>query len=240
MSAQTLYFLVEEELYFHFPFTNYRSEIEERAAKLQFFENMAFNFLSKLVNRPENIGEDDEGSPVDDVDEEIGDESDVECDGEEDNETSVDLDSDLDLDLNSSDADDVDDGVEAQGDTGFAWSDQLHNVEIELFTAHSGPKLGDLDIDYTSDPYDFFKLFIRDPMITTIKEQTNLYAQQKEAARFRVRPVTYDDINVFLYINMMFGVHKMPALHLYWSKGPLLRVPPVADAISRDRFKKNI
>ena len=131
-------------------FSVYRSEIEERAAKLWFFENVAFNFLSKLVNRPENIGEDDEGSPVDDVDEEIGEESDVECDGEEDNETSIDLDSDL--DLNSSDDDD---GVEAQGDAGFAWSEQLHNVQIDLFTAHKGPKLEDLDIDYTSDPYDF-------------------------------------------------------------------------------------
>ena len=78
---------------------------------------MAFNFLSKLVNRPENIGENDEGSPVDDVDDEIGEESDVECDREEDNETSIDLDSDPDLDLNSSDDDD---GVEAQGDAGFA------------------------------------------------------------------------------------------------------------------------
>ena len=49
---------------------------------------MAFNFLSKLVNRPENIGEDDEGSPVDDVDGEIGEET-VECDGEGDNEISI-------------------------------------------------------------------------------------------------------------------------------------------------------
>ena len=102
---------------------------------------MAFNLLSKLVNRPENIG-DGEGSPVDDV----------ECDGEEDNETSIDLDSDL--DLNSSDDDD---GVEAQGDGGFAWSDQLPNVGIGLFTAHKGPKLENLDIDYTSDPYDFLR-----------------------------------------------------------------------------------
>ena len=62
---------------------------------------MAFNFLSKLVNRPENIGEDDEESPVDDVDEEIGEEKYVECDGEEDNETSIDLDSDPDLDSRS-------------------------------------------------------------------------------------------------------------------------------------------
>ena len=36
-------------------------------------------------------------------------------------------------------------------------SHQLHNVEIELFTAHKGPKLGDLDIDYTSDPYVFLR-----------------------------------------------------------------------------------
>ena len=119
---------------------------------------MAFNFLFKLVNRPKNIGEDDEGSPVDDVDEEIGEESDVECDGEEDNETSTDLDSDLDLDLNSSDDDD---GVEAQGDAGFAWSEQLHNVQIDLVTAHKGPKLEDLDINYTSDPYDFLSFSLQ-------------------------------------------------------------------------------
>ena len=117
---------------------------------------MAFNFLSKLVNRPENIGEDDEGSPVDDVNEEIGEESDVECDGEEDNETRIDLDSDL--DLNSSDDDD---GVEAQGDAGFAWLDQQDNVGIGLFTAHKGPKLEDLDIDYTSDPYDFLSFSLQ-------------------------------------------------------------------------------
>ena len=110
-------------------FSVYRSEIEERAAKLLFFENVAFNFLSKLVNRPENIGEDDEGSPVDDVDEVIGEESDAECDGEEDNEISIDLDSDLDLNLNSSDDDD---GFEGQGDAGFAWSEQLHNAGIGL------------------------------------------------------------------------------------------------------------
>ena len=154
-------------------FSVYRSEIEELAAKLWFFENVAFNFLSKLVNRPENIGEDDGGSPVDDVDGEKGEESDVECDGEEDNETSIDLDSDL--DLKSSDDND---GVEAQGDAGFAWSDQLHNVGIGLFTAHKGPKLEDLDIAYASNPYDF-KLFITDSMIT-IKEQTNCVLNRKE------------------------------------------------------------
>ena len=130
--------------------TVYRSQIGNQVEKLQFLGNVAFNLLSQLVNRPLNDEEEDERSPVDDVDEEIGEESDVKCDEEEDNDSStVDLDSDLDLHSN-------DDGVGAQGDVGFAWSDQQHNVEIELFTAHTGPELGDMDIDYTSDPYDFF------------------------------------------------------------------------------------
>ena len=43
---------------------------------------MAFNFLPQFVNRPENIEKGDEGNPFVDVDEEIGEEGDVECDGE--------------------------------------------------------------------------------------------------------------------------------------------------------------
>ena len=91
--------------------------------------------------------------------------------------TSIDLDSesDLDLDLNSSDDDD---GVEAQGDAGFAWSEQLHNVQIDLFTAHKGPKLEDLDINYTSDPYDFLSFSLK--TMITIKEQTNCVLNRKE------------------------------------------------------------
>ena len=49
--------------------------------------------IDPTSRKRENIGEDDEGSPVDDVDEEIGEEIGVECDGEEDNETTIDLDS---------------------------------------------------------------------------------------------------------------------------------------------------
>ena len=48
------------------------------------------------------------------------------------------------------------------------------------YTAHKGPKLGDLDIDYTSDPYDFLKVSITDSMITTIKDQTNCMPNRKE------------------------------------------------------------
>ena len=86
---------------------------------------------------------------------------------------------------------------ESSAETEFAWSDQLQNVEVELFTARTGPNLGDLELDYTSEPYEFFKLYFPDNLIATIKEQTNLYAQQKEAPR-SFKPVTDEDINLFL------------------------------------------
>ncbi|GFO43387.1 proteasome assembly chaperone 2 [Plakobranchus ocellatus] len=69
------------------------------------------------------------GSPVDDVDEEIGEESDVECDGEENN----DLDDDTDEDLNSEL--DLDLGPDDSIGIGLEWSDRLHDVETELFYA---------------------------------------------------------------------------------------------------------
>ncbi|GFN78143.1 hypothetical protein PoB_000464900 [Plakobranchus ocellatus] len=72
--------------------------------------------------------DEDEGSPVDDLDEEIGEESDVECDGEGNNDldddTDEDLNSELDLDLGGPD-DSIGSGLE--------WSDRLHDVETELF-----------------------------------------------------------------------------------------------------------
>ena len=77
--------------------------------------------------------------------------------------------------------------------------------------------------------------YFPDEVVTTIKEQTNIYAQQKEAPH-SFKPVTYKDINVFLYVNMMFRIHQMPAVVMYWSKDPLLRVSAVADVLFRVCF----
>ena len=90
---------------------------------------MAFNLLSRLIANTVDGKDEDVGSPVDDV----GDESDVDFDVEEREQN------DLDLSLNSSDDDDSEirsnHSDESSAKTEFAWSDQLQNVEVELFTA---------------------------------------------------------------------------------------------------------
>lgn len=77
----------------------------------------------------------------------------------------------------------------------FPWSDQLQNIEIQPFTAYTGPKVDELDLDCRMI---FFKLFFPDSLITSIKEQINLYAQQKNAPQL-FKPVTDGDINLFCF-----------------------------------------
>ena len=130
---------------------------------------MAFNLLSRLIANPVDEKDEDVGSPVDDVGDEIDDESDVDFDVED---TEQD---ELDLSLNSSDDDQSEirynPSDESSAETEFAWSNQLQNVEVELFCARTGPNLGDLELDYTSEPYEFFKLYFPDNLIANTMHQ---------------------------------------------------------------------
>ena len=100
---------------------------------------------------------------------EIDGESDVDFDAEDREQD------ELDLSLNSSDDDDSEirsnPSNESSVETEFAWSDQRQNVEVELFTARTGPNLGDLELDYTSESYEFFKLYFHINLIANTMHQ---------------------------------------------------------------------
>ncbi|KAK3770442.1 hypothetical protein RRG08_012183 [Elysia crispata] len=104
-------------------------------------------------------------------------------------------DDELDLSLDSSVDDDTEarsnPSDEASAETEFVWSDKLQYVEVELFTAQTGPNLGELELVHISEPYEFFKLYFSDNLVIRIREQTNLYAQQKDAPHAQsFNPVT--------------------------------------------------
>ncbi|GFR82719.1 PiggyBac transposable element-derived protein 4-like [Elysia marginata] len=156
----------------------------------------------------------------------------------------IDKESDVDLEENRDDVEsDLDEGSNTEfeprerGDGEFPWSETLHDVEVELFTNRTGPKVENFDLEYSCDPIEFFKLFIPDTFITLLTQQTNLYAQQQKATA-SYTPVTEGEIYVLLYINMMFGVHKLPSYLFYWSSDPLLHVPAVASVMSRNRYQQ--
>ena len=88
----------------------------------------------------------------------------------------------------------------------------------------------------------FFSLLLPESFWSDVAEQTNLYAQQKQeekgAADKNWKPATPDEMKLFIFVQFMFGVHRMPETAMYWSTDPLLRVPAIADIMSKGRFQK--
>ena len=179
---------------------------------------MAFQFLQSLIDGNEQLL-DEEGSDID-VNELCSESSDSDDD---------------------SDIDGPSTSTKHTG-TGMEWSDQLSNVTEKMgaFTEYEGG-LHDLPID--SLPLDYFKLFVTDKCIEDFVIQTNLYAEQQltnqsgsRTSAIKWSPVNADEINKYIYINIMFGLHQVPDGRLYWSSDNMWRVPAVADVMSRDRY----
>ena len=161
---------------------------------------MAFNFLNRLRNQFAQDEFVDQNSPVFEEEGDIDDESDVEFaqGGEEKEEEESTNNVYLDLASES-------DPHPNNPNNPFPWSTTLHDVE--LFTRRTGPNLDlliltTLQISLISSTY---------TSLTLAAEQTNLYASQTTGAQTLFKPVTVDDISKYFYINMMFGIHKLPS-----------------------------
>lgn len=70
-------------------------------------------------------------------------------------------------------------------------------------------------------------------MISNLSEQTNFYAMQKEGIQLST---TQKEIEVMIGVYLRMGLVQMPRVRAYWETDS--RYPPIADAISRNRFEK--
>lgn len=82
-------------------------------------------------------------------------------------------------------------------------------------------------------PATLFNLFWPDTLLEHLVYQTNLYAQQQEKPFV---PVTKDEMNTFLGINLHMGIVKLPAYRDYWSSCPDLHDTFVSKFMSVNRF----
>ena len=97
---------------------------------------MAFCFLSQLnQNAGYEVEDEDRFSPVDEEDED--EESDIELDPEDARARGNGNRANANLDLDSDS--ETEEGASAEPDNEFAWSSELHHVEIEMFTQYTGP-----------------------------------------------------------------------------------------------------
>ncbi|KAJ8910560.1 hypothetical protein NQ315_008945 [Exocentrus adspersus] len=83
-------------------------------------------------------------------------------------------------------------------------------------------------------PIEFFKKYIPDHIFTQMSEKTNLYAIQKNIARFP--PTTPEEIKKFFGIHIVMGNLQFPRVRMYWQKN--IGIPLVQENMAFNRFSK--
>ncbi|XP_023311304.1 piggyBac transposable element-derived protein 3-like [Anoplophora glabripennis] len=105
-------------------------------------------------------------------------------------------------------------------------------MKPSAFAEATGPDLPD-DIETPTDV--FLHLFPED-LITHITFQINLYAFQRHGEGRNFKPTTAKEIKIFLGVNLLMGLKKLPSFKDYWSSQEEMRDPFISSVISRDRF----
>jgi hypothetical protein len=82
-------------------------------------------------------------------------------------------------------------------------------------------------------PQDVFLDLFGEDIIEHITFHTNLYATQKEKP---FKPVTKDDLKVFLGINILMGIKRPRSYHSCWSTHEELRDPFISSLMTLNRF----
>ena len=83
---------------------------------------------------------------------------------------------------------------------------------------------------------DYFSYIFGEKTFEHVAEQTNLYAEQ---CGREWDPTFEDEMKSFLGMIIGMGVHKLSALHDYWSQHPLLGVPGLTRNMGRNRFSQS-
>ena len=113
------------------------------------------------------------------------------------------------------------------------WTNDVSNITTtSAFAESTGPNLPD-DVETPTDV--FLHLFPED-LITHIVFQTNLYAFQRYGEGRNFKPTTAKEIKIFLGVNILMGLKKLPSFKDYWSSKDEMRDTFISSAIGRDRF----
>ena len=84
--------------------------------------------------------------------------------------------------------------------------------------------------------YEIWQLFFTESLLEYVTTQTILYAKRdRNDASFNV---TANEMKQFIGILLFSGYHFVTSERDYWSNQPDLKVPFIAESMSRDKFLK--
>lgn len=126
-------------------------------------------------------------------------------------------------------------------------SDEFEDIDSsdEEGWSHNSDVLDDLYVSFKNasvvgnkenEEIDYFNKIFDEAVIAKIIEQTNIYAEQKNAENWT--DITADELKAYIGCHIIMGIHKLPRLKFYWSSDPLLRVDEIANTMTANRFEK--
>lgn len=138
--------------------------------------------------------------------------------------------------LDTDKRDDLDDAMEPEIDLSghkFQWTTNTHRSV--MFDTSKAMEYSKVLIDFGNNvtPLRVFEAVTQfNELISLIKSQSELYAQQK-GVNFAVNE---EELKAFFGVNYVMSYHKLPRLRDYWSTEPDLGVPFIMNIMTRDRF----
>ena len=119
---------------------------------------------------------------------------------------------------------------------GKKWSATLHQIRVQPFTDQPGPTHHLVD---DAQPLEFFGLFWEPCFFELLAEETNLYAQQKQATKPERKwyPTTAEEMRAFVGGNIIMGIDHKPELANFWSTDEYLGNEGVKRVFPREQFE---
>ena len=116
-----------------------------------------------------------------------------------------------------------------------SWSSTLHPVTINPFTSPVGPA-----VPIAASPLDVFTLFFSSDLMEEITNESNKYAKQVMGDEMfsKWNRMTVEELKAFLGFHILMAMNHLPSLDDYWRRDPLLHYAPIADRITRDRYRE--
>ena len=115
------------------------------------------------------------------------------------------------------------------------WSKSLSVNPIEGFSSEVGPT-----VDIPDSALDIFHLFYTPQFFKHLEVETNRYAKEVMDSEMYEswKPVDVADLKAFFGINILMGLNKLPSIDDYWKQSPVYHYSPIADRISRNRYRE--
>ena len=117
---------------------------------------------------------------------------------------------------------------------GATWSSPAAIQPVHPFTSPVGPITTIPD-----NPLDAFLLTFTPDLIAMIVRESNRYAREVmgEKKYTSWEPMTDTELRAYLGFSILMGIVHVPAVEDHWKRDPALHYSPIADRISRDRFR---